>query len=67
MTMLDPFSEDRRPCKDCKEFFNEEALADEQCFLCWVKEAEDQEDYILFLGDTLDELIDNIIEGRVKV
>ena len=64
MTMHDPFDEGWRPCKDCGDFFNDEALADEQCFLCWAKEAEDQENYNLFLDDALDKLIDNILAGR---
>jgi hypothetical protein len=64
--MPDYFTEDRRPCKDCGETFHEDALSDDQCFSCWVIEAEDKEDYELFLDDTLDKIIDDVLnlEGR---
>jgi hypothetical protein len=55
--------DEKYPCKDCGDLFYDNALADGQCFLCWAKEAEDNEDYELFLDDTLDNIIDDILEG----
>ena len=64
MTMPDYFTRDRSRCKDCGKWFHEDALSDGQCFLCWVKQCEDDEDYILFLDDTFDTIIDDILERR---
>jgi len=32
-------------CRDCGKLFFDSALSDGQCFLCWVKEVESEENY----------------------
>jgi hypothetical protein len=65
MTMADVFDEDRRKCKDCGFYFKDEALSDEQCFNCWVKEFEEQGEDVIMTDEEMENIWEEYIMGGI--